>query len=44
MAQAAAFKYQNFLSRRKFNFMCKTQSSVFDPNNEVRGYQEMLSV
>ncbi len=35
MAQAVAFKYQNFLSRRKFNFMCKTQSSVFDPNDEV---------
>ncbi len=35
MAQAVAFKYQNLLSRRKFNFMCKTQSSVFDPNDEV---------
>jgi hypothetical protein len=33
--QALAFKYQNFLSLRKFNLMCKTQSSVFDPDAEV---------
>jgi hypothetical protein len=35
LPQAMAFKYQNFLSRRKFNLMCKTQSSVFDPDAEV---------
>ena len=35
LKQALAFKYQNFLSWRKFNLMCKTQSSVFDPNAEV---------
>ena len=35
LTQALAFKYQNFLSRRKFNLMCKTQSSVFDPDAEV---------
>jgi hypothetical protein len=35
LTQAMAFKYQNFLSRRKFNLMCKTQSSVIDPDAEV---------
>ena len=35
LTQALAFKYENFLSQRKFNLMCKTQSSVFDPNAEV---------
>ena len=28
-------KYQNFLSRRKYAFICKTQSSVFDPNSDL---------
>ena len=28
-------KYQNFLSRRKYALVCKTQSSVFDPNSEL---------
>ena len=32
---AVAMKYQNFLSRRKFNFVCKTQSSYFNGENEV---------
>ena len=33
--QAVAVKYQNFLSRRKFNLLCKTQASAFDPDKEV---------
>ena len=33
--QAVAMKYQNFLSRRKFNLVCKTQSSYFNGENEV---------
>ncbi|PFX16929.1 hypothetical protein AWC38_SpisGene18772 [Stylophora pistillata] len=32
---AVAMKYQNFLSRRKFNLVCKTQSSYFNGENEV---------
>lgn len=35
LTQAVAFKYQNILSRRKFTMLCKTQSSVFDADNEV---------
>ena len=35
MTQAISFKYENFLSRRKYNLLCKTQSTVFDANNEV---------
>ena len=35
LKQAIAFKYQNFLSRRKFNLLCKTQSSAFDADQEV---------
>ena len=35
MKQAIAIKYQNFLSRRKFALVCKTQSSYFDPDKEV---------
>lgn len=30
LQQAVAMKYQNFLSRRKFDLICKTQSSVFN--------------
>ncbi|XP_068690926.1 uncharacterized protein [Montipora foliosa] len=33
--QAIACKYQNFLSRRKFNLVCKTQSSYFNAESEV---------
>jgi len=33
LKQAVAMKYQNYLSRRKF--VCKTQSSVYDPKQEV---------
>ena len=28
-------KYQNFLSRRKYALVCKTQSSVFDLNSDL---------
>ena len=35
LSQAVALKYNNFLSRRKFNLLCKTQSSVFDTDKEV---------
>jgi hypothetical protein len=35
LKQAVALKYKNFLSRRKFSLLCKTQSSVFDANEEV---------
>ena len=28
-------KYQNVFSRRKYALVCKTQSSVFDPNSEL---------
>lgn len=33
--QAIACKYQNFLSQRKFNLVCKTQSSYFNAELEV---------
>ena len=33
LKQAVLMKYQNFLSRRKYALVCKTQSSVFDPNS-----------
>ena len=33
--KAVAIKYQNFLSRRKYMFVCKTQNSVFDPDKEL---------
>ena len=36
LKQAVAMKYHNHLSRRKFNSVCKTQSSVFDPKQETR--------
>lgn len=32
---AVAIKYQNFLSRRKFDLVCKTQSSYFNRENEI---------
>ena len=35
LKQALALKYSNFLSRRKFNTICKTQTSVFDPEKEI---------
>lgn len=35
LKQAVAIKYQNFLSRRKFNLVCKTQSSVYNAENEI---------
>ena len=35
LKQAVAMKYHNHLSRRKFNIVCKTQSSVFDPSQET---------
>ena len=35
MKKAVAIKYQNYLSRRKYNFVCKTQNSVFDPEKEL---------
>ena len=34
LKQAVALKY-NFLSLRKFNLLCKTQSSAFDADQEV---------
>ena len=33
--KAVAIKYQNFLSRRKYMFVRKTQNSVFDPDKEL---------
>ena len=33
--KAVAIKYQNFLSRRKCMFVCKTQNSAFDPYKEL---------
>ena len=33
--QAVAFKYKNFLSRRKFDLLRKTQSTAFDADQEV---------
>ena len=35
LKQAVAFKYKNFLSRRKFDLICKTQSTAFDTDQEV---------
>ena len=35
LKQAVAVKFQNYLSRRKFNLVCKTQSSVYDADQEV---------
>ena len=35
LKQAVAMKYQAFLSRRKFQFICKTQSSVFNADQNV---------
>ena len=35
LTQAIALKYHNFLSRRKFNMLCKTQPSLFDTDREV---------
>jgi len=35
LKQAVAMKYHNHLSRCKFNIVCKTQSSVFDPSQET---------
>ena len=35
LKKAVALKYQNFLSRRKFNILCQTQSSSFDAEQEV---------
>ena len=35
MKQALALKYQNFLSRRKFNIVCKTQSAYFNADKEI---------
>ena len=35
LKQAVLMKYQNFLSRRKYALVCKTQSSVFDPSSEL---------
>ena len=33
--QAVLMKYQNFLTRRKYALVCKTQASVFDPNSDL---------
>ena len=35
LKQAVLMKYQNFLSRRKYALVYKTQSSVFDPNSDL---------
>ena len=35
LKQAVATKYQNFLSRRKFKLVCKTQTSYFNAESEV---------
>ncbi|XP_078372353.1 uncharacterized protein LOC144656016 [Oculina patagonica] len=35
LKQAVAMKYQAFLSRRKFQLICKTQSSVFNAEKDV---------
>ena len=35
LKQAVAIKYQNYLSKRKFKLVCKTQSSVYDAEQEV---------
>ena len=35
LKQAVAMKYRTFLSRRKFQLICKTQSSVFNAEQDV---------
>lgn len=35
LKQAVAIKYQNYLLRREFKLVCKTQSSVYDAEQEV---------
>ena len=35
MKHALALKYQNFLSRRKFTLVCKTQTSYFNAEKEI---------
>ena len=35
LKQAVAIKYQNYLSRRKFKLVCRTQSSVYAADQEV---------
>ena len=35
MKNALAVKYLNFLSRRKYNFLCKIQQSTFDAESET---------
>jgi len=35
LKQAVAMKYQTYLSRRKFDFICKTQCSVFNADEKV---------
>ena len=35
LKQAVAMKYENFLSRRKFKLICKTQRSVFNAEKEI---------
>ena len=35
LSEAISLKYKNFLSRRKFNIICKTQSSVFDTDKDT---------
>ena len=35
LKQAIALKYNNFLSRRKFSLLCKTQTSVFDATKDI---------
>lgn len=35
LKQSIALKYQSFLSRRKYNLVCKTQSSFFNAEKEV---------
>ena len=35
LKQAVAVKFQNYLSRRKFNLVCNMQSSLYDAEQEV---------
>ena len=35
LKQAVTIKYQNYLSRCKFKLVCRTQSSVYDSEQEV---------
>ena len=37
VTKAVAVKYLNFLSRRKYNFLCKIQESTYDPEIESFG-------